>query len=290
MHRPIWLIVAPVLFLILWSGGYVVAKVALQYAPPMATLVIRYACVVVIMGVLFALIRPKLPERRVDWLHLAIVGILIQTVYFGMTYLAFVNGVAAGTAALLMSWQPILVALVAPRWTGESVGWRHWGGLSIAFVGTAVVIISRFDIGPPPIVGLALALLGLAGITGATLWEKRFGLSHHPVVANFVGYSAGLICLLPFLYFEIGKPIQWTPGFLAAMAYLVIGNSVIAVGLLLAMIRAGQVSRVSSLLFLVPPGAALAAWVFLREAMPPVAWVGMGVAGLGVMIVTRAKA
>ena len=287
MARPLWLLLAPVLFLILWSGGYVVAKVALQYAPPMATLAIRYACVVVIMGLLFAVIRPKLPTRKIDWLHLSIVGVLIQTIYFGMTYLAFVNGVAAGTAALLMSWQPILVALIAPRWSGEAVGWKQWIGLIVAFAGTAAVIISRLDIGPPPLVGFALALLGLAGITSATLWEKRFGMAHHPIVANLVGYAAGLICLLPFLYFESGKPIQWTPEFFAAMIYLVIGNSVIAVGLLLAMIRAGEVSRVSALLFLVPPGAALAAWLVLGEAMPPIAWVGMVVAGLGVLIVTR---
>jgi len=285
--RPVWLIFAPFVFLVLWSGGYVVAKVALQYAPPMATLAIRYACVVLIMGVLFVVFRPKLPTRRIDWLHLAIVGILIQTVYFGMTYLALVNGVAAGTAALLMSWQPILVALIAPRWSGESVSLKHWAGLIIAFAGTATVILARLEIGPPPVLGFALALLGLAGITGATLWEKRFGLSHHPIVANFIGYAAGLICLLPFLYFESGAPIQWTPQFFAAMAYLVIGNSVIAVGLLLAMVRAGEVSRVSALLFLVPPGAALAAWLVLNESMPLLAWVGMAIAGLGVFIVTR---
>lgn len=61
----------------------------------------------------------------------------------------------------------------------------------------------------------------------------------------------------------------------------------IAVGLLLAMIRAGEVARVSALLFLVPPGAALAAWLVLDEAMPLIAWIGMAIAWAGVLIATR---
>ncbi|AGI73767.1 putative integral membrane protein [Octadecabacter arcticus 238] len=287
MSRPVWLLLAPVLFLILWSGGYVVAKVGLLHAAPMAILAMRYACVIVIMTVLFMIFRPPLPTKHIDWLHLAIVGILIQTVYFGLTYLAFVNGVAAGTAALMMILQPILVALIAPKWSGERIGWRQWGGLLIALAGTTAVIASRLDIGPPPVLGFVFVLLGLAGITGATLWEKRFGLSHHPITANLIGYAAGLICLLPFLYLEDAQPILWDWEFFAVMVYLVIGNSVIAVGLLLSMIRAGEVARVSTLLFLVPPGAALAAWLVLDEAMPLIAWIGMAIAGAGVLIATR---
>ena len=287
MNPTLWLRLAPIAFLILWSGGYVVAKVALHYASPMAILSLRYGCVVVIMAVAYLIFRPPFPKKPVDWLHLAVVGILIQTVYFGMTYLAFVNGVAAGTAALMLAWQPIIVALIAPRWSGESVGWRQWGGLIIALLGTTIVIISRLEIGPPPVFGFALILIGLAGITGATLWEKRFGISQHPIIANLVGYAAGLACILPFLALEQGIHIDWTWQFSAAMLYLILGNSVIAVGLLLAMIRAGEVSRVSALMFLVPPGAALSAWVVLAEVMPPWAWVGMAIAGTGVLIATR---
>ena len=129
--------------------------------------------------------------------------------------------------------------------------------------------------------------MALAGITLATLWEKRFGLSHHPVSANLIGYSAGLLGLLPFLNWAEIAAVNWTPSFYWALAYLVIGNSVVAVGLLLAMIRAGQVSRVSTLLFLVPPLAALIAWLTLDEPMPLLAWVGLLVSGGGVYLATR---
>lgn len=285
--RPLWLILAPVIFLLLWSGGYTVAKIGLQYAPPLTLLLLRFGFVVLIMAVLFVVLRPPLPQTRAGWLHLAIVGVLIQTVYFGFSYMGFVNGIAAGTLALIMSLQPIVVALIAPRWTGERIGWRQWGGLALALVGTAVVIVARLDIGPAPVLGFVFATLALAGIVMGSLWEKRFGRQHHPVTANLVGYSAGLVCLLPFVAAQGLGHVSWTAPFIWSLGYLVIGNSVIAVGLLLAMIRAGEVSKVSAQLFLVPPVAAVMAWYVLGEHMPVLAWLGLVLAGLGVFIATR---
>ena len=285
--QRLWLAITPLVFLLLWSAGYVVAKVALVDAAPMALLALRFAAVIAIMAALFAILRPPFPKTLSGYLHLGFVGVLMQTVYFGMAYFSFVNGVAAGTAALIFSLQPILVALLAPRWTGEAVSWLQWFGLAIAMVGTLTVIVARLEIGPPPLAGFGFAALALAGITLATLWEKRFGLSHHPVSANLIGYSAGLLGLLPFLNWAEIAAVNWTPSFYWALAYLVIGNSVVAVGLLLAMIRAGQVSRVSTLLFLVPPLAALIAWLTLDEPMPLLAWVGLLVSGGGVYLATR---
>ncbi len=146
--KPWWLIAAPVLFLLLWSGGYVVAKVGLAYAPPLTLLALRFTCVIGLMAILFALFRPELPKTAKDWGHVAMVGFLMQSLYFGMTYIAFINGIAAGTAALIMSVQPILVAIVAPSWTGEQVSRKQWGGLTFALAGTAVVIFTRSEIGP----------------------------------------------------------------------------------------------------------------------------------------------
>jgi len=285
--KPWWLIAAPVIFLFLWSGGYVVAKVGLVYSPPLTLLVLRYVCVVVLMALLFVFIRPELPKTAKDWGHLVIVGLLMQTVYFGMCYIAFINGIGAGTAALIMSLQPILVALIAPGWSGEHISSKQWGGLVLALAGTAIVILARSGVGPTPVFGLICAAIALAGITFATLWEKRFGVTHHPVTSNLIGYTAGLIGVLPFMLWLETPQVDWTWNFAAALFYLVIGNSVIAVGLLLAMIRAGEVSKVSALLFLVPPLAALIAWLVLDEVMPPVAWLGLIMAGAGVFLATR---
>lgn len=285
--KPLWLALAPAMFLCLWSMGYVVAKIGLQYAEPMTLLVLRYAAVVVIMAVLFLVLRPPLPKTRADWGHVAFVGLLIQAGYFGMCYFAFRAGVAAGTVALIMSLQPIIVAIIAPRWSGEAISARMWIGLTLGLIGAGIVIVARSSTATPSVIGFLFSVLGLAGITIGSLWEKRFGLSHHPVTANLVGFTAGLLGVLPAMLLTETMEVNWTWEFSAAFAYLVIGNSVIAVGLLLAMIRAGDVGKVSALFYLVPPMAAVLAWFLLGEIMPPFAWAGMAVAAVGVYLATR---
>ena len=285
--KPTWLVVAPLVFLCLWSGGYVAAKYGLGYAEPMTFLSLRYASVMVIMLVLFVAIKPPLPKRGVDWLHLAIVGFLIQSVYFGMCYMAFREGIAVGSLALIFSLQPILVGLVAPGWAGEPVKRLTWLGLALGLLGAVVVIAARSSIEVPSALELFFALLALIGIAGGALWEKRFGLSHHPVTANLVGYAAGLLGVVPFMLWLETMRVQWTGGFVLSLTYLTIGNSIIAIGLLLAMIRAGDVSKVSSLFFMVPPLAAFFAWLILGEIMPVTAWVGFVIAALGVWLATK---
>ncbi len=287
MSNKYWLSVAPVIFLLLWSGGYATAKLGLQYAEPLTFLAIRFASVVGIMLLLYGYLRPPLPRHPREWLHLAVVGFLLQSVYFGFSYLGFASGVAAGTLALIMSLQPVLVALVAPSFNAERVTWQRYAGLMLGLLGVAIVIGTRSTIEAPSLFGFGCALFALCGITLGSLWEKRFGVSHHPVVANLAGYAVGLLGILPFVFLFESREVIWSGELLAALAYLVIGNSVIAVGLLLAMIRAGEVSRVSALLFLVPPIAALIAWLLLGEVMPVLAWPGILIAAIGVYVATR---
>lgn len=285
-----WMAAAPVIFLLLWSGGYVVAKIALGYAEPMTLLALRYGCVLAIMLPAYFIFRPPLPRSLSDWAHLAIVGFLIQTVYFAFCWMAFIDGVAAGTVALVMSFQPMLVALIAPKWSGEIVGFWRWFGLLLGLAGTAMVIFSRLDVSTASGLGFLYMALGLFGMTAGSLWEKRFGRSHHPITQNLVGYGAGFLGVLPFMLALDTMQINWTWEFGWALAYLVLGNSILAIGLLLAMIRAGDVSAVSSLLYLVPPLAALVAWLVLGEVLLPLGWLGMAVAAVGVYLATRKKA
>ncbi len=253
----------------------------------MTFLALRFGCVVAIMAALFVALRPPLPKTSMDWAHLAIVGFLIQSLYFGMCYMSFTSGLAVGTLALILSLQPILVGLIAPRWADESVGWRGWSGLFMGLLGAGVVIVARSEIEVPSALSLLYAFLALFGITAGSLWEKRFGVSHHPVTSNLIGYAAGFVGIVPFMLLLETMEVNWTWAFAASLAYLVIGSSVIAVGLLLAMIRVGEVSRVSALFYLVPPLAALIAWLVLDEVMPPTAWLGMALAAAGVFVATH---
>ena len=273
----------------MWSTGYVAAKFGLGYIEPMTFLALRFSCVVAIMAVLFLILRPPLPKSRAQWMHLAIVGFMLQSMYFGMCYMSFNEGLSVGTLALILSMQPIIVGLIAPRWSAETVNWRQWFGLVLGLIGAVTVIIARSEITTPSVIGFIYACLALFGITGGSLWEKRFGISHHPVTANLVGFTVGLLGIAPFMIAFETMEIIWTWQLAGSLVYLIVASSLIAVGLLLAMIRAGEVSRVSALFFLVPPMAATFAWIVLDEIMPPLAWVGMIVAGLGVFMATTHK-
>lgn len=288
--KPLWLVLAPVIFLLLWSGGFSVAKLGIQHAEPLSFLALRYASVLVLLAPLLVIMRPPLPQKPAEWMHLAIVGFLIQTIYFGLSYMAFKAGVSAGGVAIIVCLQPILVGLIAPRFTGEKVSPLRWLGLALGLAGAATVIMARSSIELEHPLGILACVGALAGITTGTLWEKRFGKTHHPVASNAVQYLAGLAGTLPLALTFESFSFEWNLPFVAALAYLVIGNSIIAMSLLLAMIRAGEVSRVSSLFYLVPPLSALMAWPVLGEAMPPLGWAGFALAALGVAIAVRKPA
>ena len=287
--KSIGLLLAPVIFVLLWSAGYSVAKVGLQYAEPLTLLVWRYFLVIVLLAPFCLIIKPPLPASLEDWVHVCIVGILVQAVYFGMCWFAFTKGISAGVLAIMMSLQPILVAIFAPTMVSEKVSRVCWIGLILGLIGVVIVITARSSIQPPSVAGIILGLMGLFGITSGVLYEKRFGKEHHTVTANLIQYAAGLVVVLPMALIFETMQVQWNGELIAALSYLVIGNSILAISLLLAMIRVGEVARVSALMFLVPPFAAIFGWLLLDEEMPPAAWFGMVVAAVGVILATKTK-
>lgn len=285
--KPLWLAAAPAVFVLLWSAGYSVAKLGLHYADPLTFLALRYVCVLALLLPLWAIIRPPLPATGMQWRNLAIIGLLMQGLYFSMSYIAFTHGASAGAVAIIMGLQPILVGLLAPMLLAERVSVLRWLGLILGLAGACLVILGRSAIEVTDPVGIAAALAGLASITAATFFEKRFGVAAHLLTSNTIQYAVALCVVAPLAVGLEEMRIEATGPFLASLAYLVIGNSLVAITLLLAMIRHGEASRISALLFLVPPLAALIAWVLLGEAMPAISWAGMAVAAAGVYLATR---
>ncbi len=277
---------APVIFLLFWSGGFAAGKVGITYTGPMTFLAVRYALVLLVLLPLLIAMRPPLPRTTAEWVHLAVVGFLIQGVYFALGYLALSTNISSGAVALITSLQPILVGLIAPRITGERVAGWGWIGLGLGLGGAALVILARSTVEVISIFGVLAAIGALGGMTAGSLYEKRFGVSQHPVTANMVQYAAGLAATLPLALLLEDRTITWSLPFGLSLLYLIVCNSLIALTLLLMMIRRGEVSRVSALFFLVPPMAAIIGWLLLGEQMPALAWVGLAVAAAGVAIAT----
>jgi len=284
---PFWSLVAPALFILLWSGGFTALKAGLAYAEPITYLALRYGVVLAVLVPLFLIMRPPLPKSPVEWGHQAVIGILVQTLYFGLAYIAMRLGVSAGLQALIVSLQPILVGILAPGLVHERVGVVQWLGLGLGILGAALVIMTRSAVDATSAAGILCSFGALFGMTAGTLYEKRFGVAQHPVTSNLIQYVVGFAAVLTLAWALEDMHVSWTGQMIAALLYLVIGNSLVSVTLLLAMIRRGEASRVSALFFLIPPIAAVIAWLLIDEAMPPLAWMGMALAAAGVAIANR---
>jgi drug/metabolite transporter (DMT)-like permease len=274
-------------FLLLWSGGYTGVKVGLTAVEPVFLLALRYVVVLAVLIPAFLLVRPRLPSSPRSWLHLAVTGLLVQGLYFGSTNVAIKLGASAVGLGIVLAMQPILVALLSQRLVGEAVTRAMWLGLALGLVGAVIAILSKARTGEATISGLVVAAIALIFITAGTLYEKRFGEAHHPIVANGVQCTVALAFALPLAMATESLRIDWSWAFVASLAYLSIANSLIATSLLFAMIRRGAAARASALFFLVPPTSAAIAAVILGEGMPPAAWIGMALAAAGVAIVRR---
>ena len=279
---------APAVFILLWSTGFGVASIALRSAGVGAVLALRYAVVLAVLAPVLLVLRPGWPRGRA-WLHLCVVGLLVQVGYFGASWTALRMGVGAGVAALAGAAQPILAALAAPLFGGPRPDRRLWAGLGLGVAGAAVVIGARAELSAPPLLPLVLAIGSVAFLTAGSIYEKQAGTAVHPLMAAFVQYAvgvagAGLIAWLT----EDGR-IAWSVPFAVSVAYLALFNSLVAITLLLLMMARGEVARVSALFFLVPPVAAAEAVVLTGERLPPLAWAGMAVAAGGVALATRRR-
>lgn len=282
---------APYIFLLLWSGGYTFAKMGLDHIEPLTMLALRYGLAVLALVPFLARRATRWPVSARHWGAIALTGFLIQCVYFGLAYLAMKRGMNAGTTAIIMALQPILVAALTPFLTGGGRGGRMlWFGLVLGFAGVLIVILSGRSLGASPWIAVALALAALGGITLATLFEKWHGLRTDPVVGGIVQYVVGFAVLLPAAMLTETMAVDWTAGLVVSIAYLVIGNSIISIGLFIALLQRGDATRISALLYLVPPLAMAVAWAVLGETVTAPAFAGFLLSAAGVHIVNRQTA
>lgn len=277
---------APWLFVALWAGGFTAVAAALPFAEPLTLQVLRYAVVVAALLPAWAVLRPAWPGAA-TLRHLLRQGLVIQFGYFACTNLAMGHGMSPAGLALVVALQPILVAMLSARVTGEAVPVGTWAGLGLAFCGVALVVVSGSAVAADDWLGLAFSGLALAAMTAGALMERRAGQPCHPVLSNLVLYTVGLTASLPLAAALESMTVRWEAPLFWGLGYLVVANSLIATTLLLAMLRAGEAARVSALFFLVPPLAALIGWLLLGREVAPLAWVGMALAALGVVLARR---
>ena len=278
---------APLLFVVLWSTGFIGAKLGLPDCEPLTLLTLRYAAVLVLMGAVALATRAPWPATRAQWLHIGVSGLLIHAVYLGGVFTAIRLGLPAGVTALVVGLQPVLIALGASLLLGERVRATQWAGLALGLAGVVLVVARKVQGGPAAAALLLPAVVALAGITVGTLYQKRFCASFDLRTGSVVQFLPSLAVTGLVAWRTETMVVHWTPAFAFALGWLVLVLSLGAVSLLNVLIRSGSAVNVASLFYLTPPTTALIAWAMFGETLTGLALAGMGLAVLGVWLARR---
>ncbi len=277
----------PLVFVLIWSTGFIVARYGMPYAPPMGFLVWRYALSVLCFLPWIVIARVPWPRGRAQWFHLCVTGVLMHAGYLGGVWAAVKSGMGSGLCALIVGLQPILTAVwLSSR--GDKVSRNQWVGLAAGFLGLLLVVSGKLG-GEAHLESLLFAVGALLCITCGTLYQKHFVAPCDVRTANAVQLIAAFVVTLPVALLE-SESIRWTTPMFGALAWSVLGLSVGASSLLYLLIQRGAATRVTSMFYLVPPVTAAMAWLLFSEPVTVVTVVGTVVTAIGVMLVVRQPA
>jgi drug/metabolite transporter (DMT)-like permease len=277
----------PWVFVLIWSTGFVVARYGMPHAPPMGFLALRYALSVLAFGIVIVVVRAAWPQGRAQWGHLAVTGVLMHAGYLGGVWAAVKAGIGAGTVSLIVGLQPVLTALwLSASGSAHAVSRRQWLGLLLGFGGLLLVVGHKIGLGEVTTHNLLLAAFALLSITVGTLYQKRFVAPCDVRTANAVQLIAALVVTLPLAAWE-GGAWDLHPELIGAMAWSVLVLTLGGSSMFYLLIQRGAATKVTSLLYLVPPCTAVMAWVLFREPLSAQVLAGVALTALGVAIVVR---
>jgi drug/metabolite transporter (DMT)-like permease len=280
-------VAVPVAFVLLWSTGFIVARMGVPHAPPLGLLALRFLFTLLVLAPLIILLRARWPDRR-QVLHLICAGILLHAVYLSGVWYAVSIGMPSAVSALVVNLQPILTA-VAVSLGGQAVTRRQWLGLCAGLCGVVLVLSERFVLQGLSIHSVVSAVAALLGITAGTLYQKRFVPSFDLRTGSFIQYFAAVVIVAPIALFAEEGAYNWNLELVLALAWAVLALSIGAVFLLFILIERGEATRVTALLYLVPPTTAVMAWLLFDERYGWVAALGMVMTGIGVALVQQRR-
>jgi drug/metabolite transporter (DMT)-like permease len=289
-----WVRAMPVVFVLIWSTGFIVARYGMPHSPPFSFLLARYLFSIACFLPWIVWAKVPWPQTRTQWLHLSVTGILMHAGYLGGVWAAVKAGMGSGLSSLIVGFQPVLTAI----WLSYSlrgsdqpgVSARQWLGLSLGFVGLLMVVWRKLTLGSPmdhvTPANMAFAIGALLSITVGTLYQKRHVQPCDVRSANTVQLMAAFVVTLPLAWAET-EAMRWNAELAGAMAWSVLGLTLGGSSLLYMLIQRGAAASVTSLMYLVPPTTALMAWLLFGETITAATLAGTALTALGVSLVVR---
>jgi drug/metabolite transporter (DMT)-like permease len=286
--NPLPLIIG--LFCLLWSFAFVAGKVAVTDCPPLILLTVRFLLAgILILGV-SALRSEKWQLSWRDAAAFAVLGVANNALYLGLGYTGL-KTVSAGLGGLIVSANPVFTAVLAALFLGEQLTWRKVTGLLLGIIGVGVVVWHRMSVGTDSLHGILFTLASLASIVVGTILFKLFAPKGSLWIGNGVQNLAGGLAVLPFaLTLSSVSDIVPSARLLAALAFLILGGSILAYFLWFHLLKTCGATAASAYHFLMPPLAMLFAFLVLGEHLDFRDLLGIVPVALGIYLVTRPAA
>jgi drug/metabolite transporter (DMT)-like permease len=206
-------------------------------------------------------------------------GALVHGLALSTAHAALVT-VGATATALVHAFHPVLTAALGVLLLGEKFRWWQWLGAMLGLVG--VLLAVPFEAGEGVLLLLGLSLVGLSG---GTLYLKRFAPDVPPFEATTVQLFGGALLAVLMMLFVETPHMNWTPSLAAAMAWNVVAMSIAGMALYNYILTRYGAGRAASAFFVVPGAAALVAWFTLGEHLSPITLIGLAAATCGVALV-----
>jgi len=256
----------PVAFIFLYGSGFVFTAFGLQDSSAMAFLSLRFFIAFFILLLIAHFLKVNWPKSLKDGFHIAIAGTLTVGVFSIGVFLSLDFGISASLSALIIALQPILVTFLASYFLGEKLNKKIVLGLIIGIIGVAFVVSSKTSSNSSELLGILFSVIALLGLSFGNIYQKKYCSQMNLYSGGAIQTLSSTILALPLLLFYEDVYINFTNDFIISLLYISIAVSIGALSILYIMIRNGDVSKVSSIFYLVPVSAAIVGYFILDSA------------------------
>ncbi len=273
-------------FVSVWGSGFIATKIGLAHAAPLTFLTLRFAFGILCLIPIVLIVRPRWPTHRREAGHVIVAGLLMHAVHLGGSHYTQYLGMSAGITAVLLSIQPLLTAIIAGRWLGERPSMRQWLGIAVGLAGVTLIVWHKMDVHEATLGSLVAVTIALVGVTAGTLYQRAYCPTVDLRAASLLQFVAAIAVLAPLAWLTEDATVRWSWLLAGAIVFLVIGASLLAVNAFHTLMRRGQATRVTSLIYLTPIFAVMLELAMYGVVPTPLSIVGILTTGLGVAMVS----
>ena len=284
------IVAAFVTLCVVWSSTWLAIKIGLRDLPPISYAGIRFViAIVALLAVSIGRAR-LLPRTRAEYTILALTGVLMFSVNYGLLFWGELH-VSSGLAAVLQATIPIFGLMFAHLMLpDEPMHWQRLSGAFLAVAGVAVICARLLNFnGMMAFWGGLGIVVGAAGAAYSNVLLKQRPLQLGPAMIAAWQMIFGTVPLLVLGWMVEGNPIRfhWSTMSIFCLLYLAIIGSALTFLLLYWLLPQMQATNLQTVSLITPPGAVMLGWLLGGETFPLWSLLGAGLVLAGVWIIFR---